>query len=401
MSRRLIVPVLLIMFFLVAVPTFAQGPDGYTTYQLNLRAGPGTSYDVVTVLASSTGLYFEGRTADLTWLLVRTEDGAYRGWVVALYVVLRDGYGSASSLPVSDEIIDIQPPAPDLASSGQAVPSGLDIDPATVALLDSTPIIPAISPRVQEIFRRGQELGNRRAVFTQVGECNSLSPAFMVPFGSGAYDLGQYSNLQPTIAFFQTPVGSVSNSFWYKGVAMTTGLTSSAVVDPSFSPAFCGGKSLLECEYERSKPAVALIHLGLYDVYWLTPPIFEQSMRRIIEISIEDGVIPVLTTFPTQPGDSANWPNAAEQRYQNRAAFNRTIIALGQEYGVPVMNLWKATNVIDWHGLRPGDYQHLLEPAHANYPVLFNGEQNRFGFTMWNLVALQTLDMLRVNVLGG
>jgi hypothetical protein len=97
----------------------------------------------------------------------------------------------------------------------------------------------------------------------------------------------------------------------------------------------------------------------------------------------------------------ANWPNSAEQRYQNRAIFNRTIIALGQEYGVPIMNLWKATNMIDLHGFRPGDYQHLREPANGHNYALFNGEQNQFGFTMWNLVTLQTLEALRVTVLGG
>ncbi|MBN1565549.1 MAG: SH3 domain-containing protein [Anaerolineae bacterium] len=403
------------LLFSLALPVYstarAQGPDGYTTYQLNLRAGPGPTYDIVTVLAGNTGLYFEGRTADLAWLLVRTEDGVYRGWVAALYVVLRDGYGSINHVPLSDEIVALQPavsaadPAAGQAAvdTGAVTISGLDIDADTAALLDSIPIVSGIGPRAYEIFQHGQQLGNSRSVFTQVGECNTQSTAFMIPFGSGLYDLGAYGNLRVTIAFFQTPVGTVSNSFWYKGVAMTTGLTSAAVVDPNFgNPALCtAGQSLLECEYERSKPVVALIHLGLYDVYWLNAASFEQSMRRIIDISIDYGVIPVLTTFPTAPGDAANWPNTAEQRYQNRAVFNRTIIALGQEYGVPVLNLWKATNGIAGHGLKPGDYQHLRESANANYPALFNGEQNVYGFTMWNLAALQMLDALRANVLGG
>jgi uncharacterized protein YraI len=386
----------------------AQGPDGYATYLLNMRSGPGITFSVVTVLDPETGLYFEGRTADLAWLMVRTEDGT-RGWVASLYIVFRDGYGSPANLPISDEVVAAQLAAPADASGQSAAPSdpvvitGLAIDAATVALLESTPVFSPIGPRVHEIFQRGQQLGNHSTVFTQVGECNSQSQAFMVPFGSGAYDLGPYSNLQSTIDFFQTPVGGVSNSFWYKGVAMTTGLTSAAAVDPDFGNAsLCApGQSLLACEYERSRPAVALIHLGLYDVYWLTPSIFETSMRQIIETSIAYGVIPVFTTFPTHPNETASWPNSAEQRYQNRAAFNRSIISLGQEYGIPVMNLWKATNSLDWHGFKPGDLQHVLEPYNANFYTSFNGEQNQFGFTMWNLVALQTLDALRVNVLGG
>lgn len=413
--------VLLLLFTIIVMsvplaPALAQEPDGYTTYMLNLRAGPDTSHDVVTVLDGNTGLYFEGRTADLAWFLVRTE-GSSRGWVAALYVVLRDGYGSPANLPVSNEMISVQaaPPPPDPAAApsgavdkpaaqpaGEASVSGLEIDAAAANMLASTPVVPTIGGRVQAIFQRGQQLGNRATVFTQVGECNIQSQAFMVPFGSGAYDLGSYGHLQAAIDFFQTPVGGVSNSFWYKGVAMTTGLTSAAVVDPAFGGNGCpAGQSLLECEYDRSKPAVALIHLGLYDVYWLTPGHFEQSMRRIVEISIDRGVIPVLTTFPTHSGDDANWPNTAAARYQNRAAFNRTIVKLSYEYGIPVINLWRATQAMNWHGLKPHDYQHLLEPPHAGFFTAFNGEEHQYGFTMWNLVALQTLEALRTSVLGG
>jgi hypothetical protein len=280
----------------------------------------------------------------------------------------------------------------------------MDLDAATVRYLESVPVVPSVGGRVYEIFARGQALGNDPHVFTQIGECNSLSQAFIVPFAAGTYDLGPYSDLQRTIDFFgATPVAGVSNALWDKGVAMTTGLTALAVLDPAFSnPALCpAGQSLLECEYARSKPSVALIHLGLYDVYWLTPEQYAHAMRQIVEISIAHGVIPVLTTFPTHPGDVAMWPNDAAARNHNRAAFNTVVLNLASEYGIPVMNLWRATNAIHWHGLRPGDYQHMLEPPNANYFLSFSGEEKLYGFTMWNLVALQTLDALRAGVLEG
>jgi hypothetical protein len=307
--------------------------------------------------------------------------------------------GPLPAAPVAEASV---PGVEPVADTIQPVPAGVDLDPATVAYLASVPVVPAAGPRLYEIYARGQALGNDPRVFTQVGECNTQSQAFMVPFGAGAYDLGPYSALQVTIDFFNSSaVQGISSSFWYKGVAMTTGLTSLAVIDPSFSnPAVCPARlSLLECEYKRSKPSVAFINLGLFDVYWLTPAQYEASMRRIIEISIERGVIPVLTTFPTYPGDVSNWPNESTTRNQNRAIFNRTVISLGNEYGVPVMNLWRATMSSDWHGLLPGDYQHLSASTGANFFTSFNGDENHYGFTMWNLVALQTLDMLRVNVL--
>jgi uncharacterized protein YraI len=412
MHRRFVVPLLVLTSLIVGIgaPAWAQAnPDGWTTYQLNMRAGPDASQPVIAVLDAGTNLIFEARTVDLSWLLAHTLDGARRGWVSSLYVGYAEGFGSPTHLPVSDEIVAAPAPAAAPAAPGgeAAAPAdpgvaGVDMDAATAQFLASVPVVPAIGGRVVEIFRRGQALGNDAHVFTQVGECNSESQAFMVPFGAGNYDLGPYGYLQATIDYFgAAPVGNASNSFWYKGVAMTTGLTSQAVIDPSFSnPALCpAGESMLECEYDRSKPSIALIHLGLYDVYWLTPPQYEYAMRRIIEISIDHGVIPVLTTFTTHPGDLSDWPNDSATRNQNRALFNRTVVNLAHEYGVPVMNLWEADQPLNWNGLKPGDYQHLLEPP--NFYVSINGDQNQYGFTMWNLVALQTLDAIVKTVGAG
>ena len=410
MHRRIAVSLLLLVSLVVGLDTPAwarTNPDGWTTYQLNMRAGSDVAQPVIAVLNAGTSLVFEARTADLSWLLVHTLDGAHRGWVSALYVGYAEGFGSPTHLPVSDEIVSAPAPGPAPAAPGvEAAPAepgqpAVDMDAATAQFLASVPVVPSIGGRVVEIFRHGQALGNNAHVFTQVGECNSESQAFMVPFGAGNYDLGPYGYLQSTIDYFgATPVGNASNSFWYKGVAMTTGLTSLAVIDPAFSnPALCpAGQSMLECEYDRSKPSIALIHLGLYDVYWLTPQQYEASMRRIIEISTDRGVIPVLTLFPTHPGDMSDWPNDSATRNQNRALFNRTVVNLANEYGVPVMNLWLANRSIYWNGFRPGDYQHLLEPP--NFHMSFNGDENQYGFTMWNLVALQTLDAI-VRSTGG
>ncbi|MBN2305703.1 MAG: hypothetical protein JXQ72_14570, partial [Anaerolineae bacterium] len=83
----------------------AQGdPDGSTAYTLNMRGGPGSDYAILAALEPGTGLVFEARSADTAWLLGRTVDGAYRGWVAGLYLTYRDGF-TAARLPFSDEII--------------------------------------------------------------------------------------------------------------------------------------------------------------------------------------------------------------------------------------------------------------------------------------------------------
>ena len=152
----------------------------------------------------------------------------------------------------------------------------------------------------------------------------------------------------------------------------------------------CG--SILECEYSQYRPAVAFIMLGMQDAYFLSPAQYEESMRQIVEVSIEQGVIPVLTTIPTLPGDNPT-------RDQNRILFNEILVRLAQEYDVPLMNLWLAMQSVDNHGLIVNedsiDFSHVSHAVEGVSWANFNGDEQRWGFTMWNLVLLQTLDRLR------
>jgi hypothetical protein len=108
-------------------------------------------------------------------------------------------------------------------------------------------------------------------------------------------------------------------------------------------------------------------------------------MRHIIEISIDRGVIPVLTTIPLPRGDYG-------PRDANRLEFNMILVNLAREYNIPVMNLWLATEAVAQHGIGV-DFVHLSQRG-DNWAD-FNGDEMQWGFTMWNLVALQTLDQLR------
>lgn len=93
-----------------AAPAHAQGANAWTSYDLNMRTGPGTDYDIVVTLGANTGLILEARNADTSWVLARTEDGTQRGWLAAIYLNYAPGT-SAASLPVSNEILNAPAPA--------------------------------------------------------------------------------------------------------------------------------------------------------------------------------------------------------------------------------------------------------------------------------------------------
>ncbi len=89
----------------VATPAAAQdGPNAWTAYELNLRTGPGRTHASLAVLAPSTALVCEARSADSAWVLVRTAEGARRGWVAAGYLEYATGM-TVAHLPVSEELL--------------------------------------------------------------------------------------------------------------------------------------------------------------------------------------------------------------------------------------------------------------------------------------------------------
>jgi uncharacterized protein YraI len=124
MTRRTLITLALITLIIAALSagsgiTRAQdGPDATTIYQLNMRAGPGTTHQIVTTLDSGTGVMLEARNADTSWVLGHTADGAFRGWLASLYLGYRDGF-TPTNLPVSDEIVSA-PDAP--AAPPESVP---------------------------------------------------------------------------------------------------------------------------------------------------------------------------------------------------------------------------------------------------------------------------------------
>jgi hypothetical protein len=230
------------------------------------------------------------------------------------------------------------------------------------------PIIPVVSDHVLEIYRRGQELGNNPKAFSKIGDCGSTPAWFLGDFDRGPsyYRLGKYTYLDEVIQQFQ-------GSFDRTSLAARSGFNASALFVPIWADrSACGAdEGPLTCEYRVNKPVIAFIMLGTNDVWH--PEEFEPQMRKIIEYSVAQGVIPILSTkADNKEGDGS---------------INATIARLALEYQVPLWNFFAAVDPLANNGLQE-DMAHLTWGRNLfDYP-----EAMTKAWPVRNLTALQALD---------
>jgi hypothetical protein len=119
------------------------------------------------------------------------------------------------------------------------------------------------------------------------------------------------------------------------------------------------------------------------DLIHLTPERYEWALTQLVEQSIAQGIIPVLTTFIQRP----------DFRWEKMIEFHLIMAEVADEYRVPLINLWLAGQTLRNMGVG-GDNIHYTRGAILD----FNGQQYRYGHTLWSFLTLQVLDDLRRNV---
>lgn len=230
------------------------------------------------------------------------------------------------------------------------------------------PVIPTIGQASRQIYQHGQELGNNPHAFSNVGDCGSTPAWFLGDFDRGAryYNLGPYSQLQGVIQQF-------SGSFDRTSLAGRAGFNASSVFATIWSDrSQCqANETPLTCEYRINRPSMAFIMLGSNDVWH--PDTFEPQMRKIIEYSIQNGVIPILST--KADNDEGN------------NSINATIARLAVEYDIPLWNFWRAVQDLPHKGLQEDGVHLTWGPNRFNDPAVM-----KKAWPVRNLTALQTLD---------
>lgn len=233
------------------------------------------------------------------------------------------------------------------------------------------PVIPVFTETARQIYLRGLVLGRDSNHFSKAGDCESSTGWYLSEFDGNppTYRLGEYAYLRPTIEFF-------AGSFERESIAVRRGANTSSLLTTLWAdPAQCRpGETMLACEFRVHNPSIVLIAVGSND--FVRVDTFEEQMRRIIEYTISQGVVPILSTKADN----------SEGDHQ----INRIIGFLAHEYDLPLWNFWLAVQPLPDHGLSP-DGIHLTFGGN-----LFDNPVNMQKAWPWrNLTALQALDAAR------
>lgn len=221
---------------------------------------------------------------------------------------------------------------------------------------------------MQKIFSKGQILGRNPQGLSRIGASIIETDQFLVRFGTGDYDLGPFSHLQPVVDFF-------SPSFERYGVGIRRGLTSWMVIDPDWSDRrLCqADESMLACEIRLNNPSVLLLVLGTNDIGEVGQ--FDSSMRQIVSTAIEEGVIPILSTKADryEGGDNRN---------------NEVIHQIAADFQIPLWDFDLVSRTLPGQGLAR-DNVHLTFLSEFDYNLSVTLQR---GYGLFNLTVLMVLD---------
>ncbi|MBX3061712.1 MAG: GDSL-type esterase/lipase family protein [Anaerolineae bacterium] len=336
--------------------------------RVRIRATPGTAGEVVGFVPPDAQFSVVARSNDALWLQIVLLDGS-SGWVSVDFVRGFDGK------PFSNAVIDGLPIAGEAIEASVTPTSSLGI-PAFLS---------GVTSNARTIFLKGRELGNAANVFVRIGDSITVSPNFLFDIGVGKVDLGGYGVLGSVIDFYKNGQVRGGNSFTIQPIAAGGGWASEALFIPGYSfPEVCGQRTPLVCELEVTKPAVALIMIGTNDSGSGSPDTFGNNLRTIVEITIKNGTIPVLSTIPPK--------NIDEDQTRRVDAFNRVIRQVAQFYEIPLWDYYYSMAQLPNNGMSADGLHPSVPPNGRVYS--FTPENLQYGYTLRNLQALQVLDTL-------
>jgi hypothetical protein len=343
-------------------PHVGQGMGG-----LRLRQFPDSERGTIMLtLKEFTPLEIQGRTADSAWLLVKIPEG-FTGWVSSQFVVNLNLNAVA--------VIESPQPVPFV---GPTAPP------------DAPAVTGNITGGARNIYLRGQSMGNRRNVFTTIGDSITDTPYFLRQFPL-SFQMGEFGYLLPTLQYFMAVNDLPGTSFDHLSLSTRQGWSTLHLLDQTTANSVqCQqGEIPIACELRVRKASVVLVLIGTNDVPIASAEDYRPRLQRIIELCIEQGVVPVLSTLPPR--------RDAPERV---AQYNEVIKQTALRYDIPLWDLYAALIVLPNQGLDPDGVHLSIPPGAPASTTDFSPGNLQYGTVIRNLTALQTLDVLLKQVMN-
>ena len=183
-----------------------------------------------------------------------------------------------------------------------------------------------------EVYQQGLAMGNRENAFSKVGDCQIIPEAFLGLFEDPLYVLPErLEYLQGTLDRFQ-------GSFAREGYSSKGGFVFPTVFAPlRADSSVCNpGETPYECELRVHQPTFVLISME-FRYEGRTVETHENYMRKAIEYALSRGIVPILST--------------KADNYEGGHRLNLKTAELAYEYGLPLMNFWRAVQHLPDHGI--------------------------------------------------
>lgn len=351
-------------------PEITTAENGLTISAINVRDDDGTSGNVIGKLLIRTPVVIEGRNSIGNWIIVHTVDNQLRGWVASRYINFDDSI-TLTGLPVVEELIVIPKIHDDRDPDEILIPPENYQPPINLT--------PTVLNNAWAIYQSGQQMGRQSDSLIMIGESNTVPTSVYCTLGTGNYSLGQYPHFQRIIDRL-----NASNSFCRVHESAQTGFNSSAVLDPYWSnPAICqADESPIQCEIRRRQPAFAVIYLGIGDHATIPPELFSSNMQQIVQLLINNGVVPLVFTYPM--ADIYNVEGTA-------GLYNDIVRNIALQYNVPLIDLRAATWDMNNRGTGADGYH--LSQASIPYSDI-DSEKQLYGRTMREYLTLEALHQI-------
>jgi len=208
------------------------------------------------------------------------------------------------------------------------------------------PVIPTMSENTLEIYLQGLQAGTNPNLFSIIGDCQNIPGGSL--FRKVNWDdfslPPDLEHLQPTLDNFRNiwsrePV-TVGGGF-IPASMFSTYWTDTERCNPIETP--------LDCEFRLNNASVVLISIGS-DQKPGTGEDFDHYMRKIVEYSIENNRLPIISTdaYATEEG----FP------------LNLIMAEIAYDYDIPLWNFWAAVQDLPNHGLKEDNF-HISAEAFA------------------------------------